>query len=185
MRRSDPLERHNRQRHEGQCFRHFFLTPICLLAALHRFLRTCMAIDRKVYSLTADYTWGWDTARNRIQADNESHGLGNNQRTCHTASPRLTSRLYRHLSELRCRCSGLNHTVGTWLTLDQTRFSSVLRDKQANGQELSKSLYRLLLRVDGPWCRVRTSPIRWSQNWDWNPRRTEKGDRLQRDKRLC
>ena len=145
-------------------FRHFF-NAYMSAAALAPVLKNLYGDDRKVYSLTADYTWGW-TQQESIQAATEAMGWEtiNDVRTPLAATD-FSSYIAPVLNS-GADVLVLNHYGGNMVNSLTNAVQFGLRDKQVNGKnfEIVVPLYsELMARGAGK----NIAGIVGSQNWDW------------------
>ena len=145
-------------------FRHFF-NAYMSAAALAPVLKNLYGDDRKVYSLTADYTWGW-TQQESIQAATEAMGWEtiNDVRTPLAATD-FSSYIAPVLNS-GADVLVLNHYGGNMVNSLTNAVQFGLRDKQVNGKnfEIVVPLYsELMARGAGE----NITGIVGSQNWDW------------------
>ena len=138
-------------------FRHFF-NAYMSAAALAPVLANLYGTDRKVYSLTADYTWGW-TQQESIQAATEAMG-------------------WTTIQDVRTPLADvlvLNHYGGNMVNSLTNAVQFGLRDKIVNGKqfEIVVPLYSELM-AKGAGKNI--AGIVGSQNWDWKLE-NEKGSR--------
>ena len=113
-------------------FRHFF-NAYMSAAALAPVLKNLYGDDRKVYSLTADYTWGW-TQQESIQAATEAMGWEtiNDVRTPLAATD-FSSYIAPVLNS-GADVLVLNHYGGNMVNSLTNAVQFGLRDKQVNGK---------------------------------------------------
>lgn len=145
-------------------FRHFF-NAYMSAAALAPVLKNLYGDDRKVYSLTADYTWGW-TQQESIQAATEAMGWEtiNDVRTPLAATD-FSSYIAPVLNS-GADVLVLNHYGGNMVNSLTNAVQFGLREKQVNGKnfEIVVPLYsELMARGAGE----NITGIVGSQNWDW------------------
>ena len=145
-------------------FRHFF-NAYMSAAALAPVLKNLYGDDRKVYSLTADYTWGW-TQQESIQAATEAMGWEtiNDVRTPLAATD-FSSYIAPVLNS-GADVLVLNHYGGNMVNSLTNAVQFGLREKQVNGKnfEIVVPLYsELMARGAGK----NIAGIVGSQNWDW------------------
>jgi branched-chain amino acid transport system substrate-binding protein len=154
-------------------FRHFF-NAYMSAAALAPVLAQLYGTDRKVYSLTADYTWGW-TQQESIQAATEAMGWTtiNDVRTPLAATD-FSSYIAPVLNS-GADVLVLNHYGGNMVNSLTNAVQFGLRDKQVNGKnfEIVVPLYSELM-AKGAGKNI--AGIVGSQNWDWKLE-NEKGAR--------
>ena len=145
-------------------FRHFF-NAYMSAAALAPVLKNLYGDDRKVYSLTADYTWGW-TQQESIQAATEAMGWEtiNDVRTPLAATD-FSSYIAPVLNS-GADILVLNHYGGNMVNSLTNAVQFGLREKQVNGKnfEIVVPLYSELM-AKGAGKNI--SGIVGSQNWDW------------------
>ncbi|WP_050521602.1 substrate-binding protein [Pseudorhodobacter wandonensis] len=154
-------------------FRHFF-NAYMSAAALAPVLAQLYGTDRKVYSLTADYTWGW-TQQESIKAATEAMGWTtiNDVRTPLAATD-FSSYIAPVLNS-GADVLVLNHYGGNMVNSLTNAVQFGLRDKQVNGKnfEIVVPLYSELM-AKGAGKNI--AGIVGSQNWDWKLE-NEKGAR--------
>jgi branched-chain amino acid transport system substrate-binding protein len=154
-------------------FRHFF-NAYMSAAALAPVLAQLYGNDRKVYSLTADYTWGW-TQQESIKAATEAMGWTtiNDVRTPLAATD-FSSYIAPVLNS-GADVLVLNHYGGNMVNSLTNAVQFGLRDKQVNGKnfEIVVPLYSELM-AKGAGKNI--AGIVGSQNWDWKLE-NEKGAR--------
>jgi branched-chain amino acid transport system substrate-binding protein len=154
-------------------FRHFF-NAYMSAAALAPVLAKLYGTDRKVYSLTADYTWGW-TQQESIKAATEAMGWTtiNDVRTPLAATD-FSSYIAPVLNS-GADVLVLNHYGGNMVNSLTNAVQFGLRDKQVNGKnfEIVVPLYSELM-AKGAGKNI--AGIVGSQNWDWKLE-NEKGAR--------
>ncbi|AML53429.1 substrate-binding protein [Falsihalocynthiibacter arcticus] len=145
-------------------FRHFF-NAYMSAAALAPVLAKLYGTDRNVYSLTADYTWGW-TQQESIQAATEAMGWTtiNDVRTPLAATD-FSSYIAPVLNS-GADVLVLNHYGGNMVNSLTNAVQFGLRDKMVNGKnfEIVVPLYSELM-AKGAGANI--AGIVGSQNWDW------------------
>ncbi|WP_099823357.1 substrate-binding protein [Oceaniglobus indicus] len=154
-------------------FRHFF-NAYMSAAALAPVLSQLYGNDRKVYSLTADYTWGW-TQQESIQAATEELGW---ETITDVRTPLAATDFSSYMTPVLNSGADvliLNHYGGNMVNSLTNAVQFGLRDKQVNGKnfEIVVPLYSELM-AKGAGKNI--TGIVGSQNWDWKLE-NEKGDR--------
>lgn len=154
-------------------FRHFF-NAYMSAAALAPVLAQLYGTDRKVYSLTADYTWGW-TQQESIKAATEAMGWTT---VMDVRTPLAATDFSSYIAPVLNSGADvlvLNHYGGNMVNSLTNAVQFGLRDKQVNGKnfEIVVPLYSELM-AKGAGKNI--AGIVGSQNWDWKLE-NEKGAR--------
>tara|TARA_R110002110_G_scaffold71379_14_gene190861 strand:+ start:10561 stop:11922 length:1362 start_codon:yes stop_codon:yes gene_type:complete len=154
-------------------FRHFF-NAYMSAAALAPVLANLYGTDRKVYSLTADYTWGW-TQQESIQAATEAMGWTTIQDVRTPLAATDFSSYIAPVLNSGADVLVLNHYGGNMVNSLTNAVQFGLRDKIVNGKqfEIVVPLYSELM-AKGAGKNI--AGIVGSQNWDWKLE-NEKGSR--------
>jgi len=154
-------------------FRHFF-NAYMSAAALAPVLAKLYGTDRKVYSLTADYTWGW-TQQESIQAATEAMGWKTIQDVRTPLAATDFSSYIAPVLNSGADVLVLNHYGGNMVNSLTAAVQFGLRDKKVNGKnfEIVVPLYSELM-AKGAGKNI--AGIVGSQNWDWKLE-NEKGAR--------
>jgi ABC-type branched-subunit amino acid transport system substrate-binding protein len=154
-------------------FRHFF-NAYMSAAALAPVLAKLYGTERSVYSLTADYTWGW-TQQASIQAATEAMGWTTIDDVLTPLAATDFSSYIAPVLNSGADVLVLNHYGGNMVNSLTNAVQFGLRDKQVNGKnfEIVVPLYSELM-AKGAGKNI--SGIVGSQNWDWKLEK-EKGAR--------
>lgn len=145
-------------------FRHFF-NAYMSAAALAPVLKNNYGADRKVYHLTADYTWGW-TQQESMQAATEAIGW---ETVNNVLTPLATTDFSSYIAPVLNSGADvlmLNHYGGNMVNSLTQSVQFGLRDKQVNGKnfEIVVPLYSELM-AKGAGEAVKG--VFGSSNWSW------------------
>ncbi|WP_340108690.1 substrate-binding protein [Pikeienuella sp. HZG-20] len=145
-------------------FRHFF-NAYMSAAALAPVLLKNYGADRKVYHLTADYTWGW-TQQQSMQAATEAIGW---ETVNNVLTPLATTDFSSYIAPVLNSGADvlmLNHYGGNMVNSLTQSVQFGLRDKQVNGKnfEIVVPLYSELM-AKGAGEAVKG--VFGSSNWSW------------------
>ncbi len=145
-------------------FRHFF-NAYMSAAALAPVLETEYGADRKVYHLTADYTWGWTQQASIAQAT-EKLGWTTVQNVLTPLAATDFSSYIAPVLNSGADVLVLNHYGGNMVNSLTQAVQFGLKDKQANGKqfEIVVPLFSELM-AQGAGAAIKG--ILGSSNWDW------------------